>query len=107
MKKKVDFSPKLYLGDSMNEKDLDKLKKNIVKKPLLTKVYLITISSNPVDQLDIIETKWLVQRYYYKNPLFVVGIASDYQESLVLLERIVLECLGSRGDCSLKEYLLC
>lgn len=104
---KLQYHPKLYLGESISESKLDKIKKQLKKQPLLSNVYLITVSRNPVDQLDIFSAKQLVQNYYSKYPVYVIGIASNYEEALAVIENIVQECLGARGDCALKEYLLC
>lgn len=101
------YHPRLYLGDSINEKKLDKIQKKLEKKPLFSGVFLVTVSRNTSDQLDIFDAKQLVQSYYKKHPLQVVGIAGSYDEAVELVERLVQECLQARGDCALKEYLLC
>ncbi|MDE6926347.1 MAG: hypothetical protein K2P59_14000, partial [Acetatifactor sp.] len=89
------------------EKKLDKIKKKLEKRPLLSGVFLIAVSANPSDQLDIFESGQLVQSYYEKNPPYVIGIAGSRGEAVALVEQIVQECLRERGDCALKEYLLC
>lgn len=101
------YRPDLYLGDSINEDKLDKIIKKLERKPLFSGVFLITVSRNASDQLDIFEAKQLVQSYYKKNPPYVVGIAGSHDEAVELVERLVQECLKARGDCALKEYLLC
>ena len=70
-------------------------------------LFLITVSRNPSDQLEIIQTRQLAQRYYNKFPPYVAGIAAGYDEALEVVEELVKECLKARGDCALKEYLLC
>ena len=107
MIRRLHFSPKLYLGESMDTVKLDKLKKRLSKKPLLVNAYVITIASNPENQLEIYDAKQLAQSYYLKYPPHIVGLASNYREALEVLERIVQECLKERGDCGLKEFLLC
>ncbi len=107
MGKKIKYCEKLYLGEGIDEKKLDKLKKRMENKPLLCGSYLIAISENPNNQLDILQARQLVQTYYSSYPIRVVGVASDYDEALALVEQIVQECLQVRGDCALKEYLSC
>jgi len=104
---KLQYHSRIYLGESISESKLDKIKKRLKKHPLLSNVYLITISRNPVDQLEIFEAKQLVQKYYSNHPVYVVGVASGYDEAVAVVETIVQECLKTRGDCALKEYLLC
>lgn len=101
------YHPNLYLGEGIKRKKLDKLKKQLEKRPLLSGVILITLSRNPADQLEIYEARQLQQRYYQNNPPFVVGLAADRQEAVDLVKLIVQECIDKRGDCALKEYLSC
>lgn len=101
------YRPDLYLGDSINENKLDKIIKKLEKKPVFSGVFLITVSRNASDQLDIFDARQLAQSYYKKHPPYVVGIAGSHDEAIELVERLVQECLKTRGDCALKEYLLC
>ena len=102
---KLKFAQNLYLGEGIAPEKLDKLKKRLNKKPLLANVYLITPARNPADQLDIFDARQLVQPHY-KDEEFL-GMASGYEDALQLIERITGECLKARGDCNLREYLLC
>ena len=101
------YHPKLYLGEGIKRKKLDKLKKRLEKSPIFSSVILITLSRNPVDQLEIYEARQLQQSYYKKYPPFVVGLAADRQEAVEIVKLIVQECIDKQGDCALKEYLSC
>lgn len=107
MEKKLNFLPHLYLGDGMKPQKVDKLKKRLVNKPLLARAYLITISLNPADQLDLFDARQLAQSRYNRTELTVVGLAKGYDDALGVVERITQDCLDARGDCELKEFLLC
>jgi len=107
MANKVEYHPFLYLGDDISEKKLDKIKKRLEEKPLLCNAYLIILSKNIHDQLEILRANQLAQKYYEQNPVHVVGIASGYDDAVELVEEIVRECFSIRGDCKLKEFLLC
>ena len=104
---KLKFAQNLYLGEGIAPEKLDKLKKRLNKKPLLANVYLITPARNPVDQLDIFDARQLVQPHYKDEEFLVLGMASGYEDALQLIERVTGECLKARGDCNLREYLLC
>lgn len=104
---KLKYHPDLYLGASINGKKLDKIKKKLENKPLLSGVFLIALSRNPSDQLEIYSARQLAQRYYVTFPPYVVGLAGNYEEAVALVQQLVSECLAKRGDCALKEYLLC
>lgn len=104
---KLKFAQNLYLGEGIAPEKLDKLKKRLNKKPLLANVYLITPARNPADQLDIFDARQLAQPHYKDEEFLVLGMASGYEDALQLIERITGECLKARGDCNLREYLLC
>lgn len=104
---KLDFHANLYLGESMKDKKVDKIKKKLETKPLFSGVFVITLSRNSSDQLEIYDGKLLCQSYYKKNPPYVIGIAGNRDEAIELVEQIVTECVALRGDCRLKEYLQC
>lgn len=104
---KLKFAQNLYLGEGIAPEKLDKLKKRLNKKPLLANVYLITPARNRRDQLDIFDARQLVQPHYKDEEFLVLGMASGYEDALQLIERITGECLKARGDCNLREYLLC
>lgn len=101
------YRPDLYLGESIKGKKLEKIKKKLEKTPLFSGVFLVALSRNPSDQLELYAGKELAQSYYKKNPPYVVGIAGSREEAMRLVEKIVAECLQARGDCELKEYLRC
>lgn len=107
MSGKLEYHHRLYLGAGISEAKLDKIKKTLENHPLRSNVFLIAISRNSSDQLEIFSARQLVQNYYNKYPVYVIGIASDYEEAVAMIEKIVQECLNARGDCALKEYLLC
>jgi hypothetical protein len=101
------FRPELYLGKGINEKNVAKIKRKLVRKPLFSDVVLISLSCNFSDQLEIYDAKQLAQRFYRNNPPYVVGIAGSREEAFSVVIEIVQECLQVRGDCELKEYLRC
>lgn len=103
----ITYYPRLYLGESISRKKLDKIKRRLEKKPLLSGVFLLTLSTNATGQLEIYKARLLAEHYYRENPPYVIGIAKTYDEAVAIVEQIVAECLQARGDCMLKEYLLC
>lgn len=107
MDRMLTFSPRLYLGEGIKGQKLDKIKKKLTEKPLLSGVYVLVLSRNPSDQLEILDAKQLAQKFYERHALEIIGIAKDYEDALKLVERITRECLSVRGDCRLKEYLTC
>ena len=104
---KLTFHPDLYYDENLSKEEIAKLKRQLCKKPLLYDVYVVTASANPHNQLEFFHCRFLAQTYYQKHPPYVIGIASSYQGATGLVLRITEDCLKKRGDCSLREYLLC
>ncbi len=103
----IAYHPQLYLSESIKRKNLDKIKKRLKNSPRFSGVFLIALSRNAHDQLEIYPAKQLDWSYYVKYPPYVVGIAGNQEEAFELVTAIVEECLSARGECSLKEYLRC
>ncbi len=107
MERMIHFRTQLYLGEGIDGRKLNRIKKQICKTPLLANVFLIVPARNPVDQLDIFNARQLAQPHYRDVELQVLGIASSHEDALLLIEKIVCECLETQGDCRLREYLAC
>lgn len=107
MAAKFTFHPNLYLSEGITHKKLDKIKWMLKRRPLFANVYLIVPAHNPMDQLDIFDARELIQPHYKKSFIYVIGIASSQAEAILLVEKMVTECLKARGDCKLREYLSC
>lgn len=95
----------LYLGESIDSKKLDKLIRKLEKHPCFSGLFLITLSRNFTDQLDIFDAKLFGQKYYQTVPFQVVGLAKSHGEAISLVEAIAKDCYERRGDGKLKEYL--
>ncbi len=107
MAAEIRYHSRLYVGDGITDKKLEKIKKRLAANPLRAGVSVIALSRNGVDQLDIYDSKMLAWPYYRENPPLIVGITRSKEESIRMIERIAQECWKARGDCALREYLLC
>ena len=47
----------------------------------------------------------LFQKYFRKHAPIIIGIASNYEEAVAIVQKIVEESLERTGTCDLKEYL--
>lgn len=97
------FSKKLYLGDSVRHPEKIKWKIRTGRGQL--GIYLITISQT-TDQLDCFHNALLKQRFFRKQPLYIVGLASDYGEALALIEKIAQDVYDKTKSADIKSYLL-
>lgn len=101
----MEFYPRLYVGKKV--KNPTKLKAKLAKHAKLSDAYVITLSKNQHDQLEIQKAGCLAQKYYRLNPPYVIGLATDYDEAIEIVQQIVQETYAAQGNCKLKEYLAC
>ena len=95
------FYKYLYVGDSIEHIGIIKQK---LKIHAMVNVYLVTLA-NGDDQLEIYSSMLLKQKYFRKHAPIIIGIAAEYEEADLLVQRIVEESLERTGKCDLKEYL--
>lgn len=101
----ITYSDKLYVSNSIKEKKIPAIKLGINQGRGRLKLYLLTLSNNNSDQLDIIHNSMLKQRLYRKLDLKVVGLANSYDEATGLVIDILNETIDNTGTCNIKEYL--
>ncbi len=98
----MNFYPNLYVGE--NVRSLRLLKRRLKRGFPFTKAYVITFAAGQ-DLLEIYDSRVFAQKYYRNFPRMIVGLASDYDEAVELVIRIMEESLQHRGDCNVKAYL--
>jgi hypothetical protein len=71
------------------------------------KIYITAISKHPTDQLDIYHCSVLQQKYFHKDKDFtIVAITDSHEGAVEFVQLLTEQCLKTRGDCNLREYLL-
>ena len=95
------FYKDLYVGETVEHVGMIKQK---LKIHAMVRVYLVTLASGD-DQLEIYSSVLLKQKYFRKHAPIIIGIASDYEEAVSIVQQIVGESLERTGKCDLKEYL--
>lgn len=98
------FHKNLYIGNSIKYPILTKWKLRVAAGQL--RVYIIVISENGDNQLEIFHNSLLKQKYIYSRNLLVVGIASDYNEAVDIITRITQDCVSKNGAGNVKQFLL-
>ena len=101
----MEFYKKLYLGDGTKKhrwKYIWKLKHHAG----LLNIYVITLSKNPGELLEIYHSAVLMQEFYKQYPPFVVGIAKGKDEATLLVSEIIQDVYLKTGNYDIKTYLL-
>lgn len=101
----LDWYEPLYIGNNAKKK-AEKYKKKLDQGKVLSDIFLITFSSGPEDQLEIIHSFYLIQNALYIRCPRIVGLAKGYEEALELVLQIAEETAAETGTGNIKDYLL-
>ncbi|MCU6775864.1 Uncharacterised protein [uncultured Blautia sp.] len=91
-----------YVGEGI--KDAEKTKKRIDAGKVALGVYLVTLSENPGNLLEIIPSYMLIQKSYYAKCPEIIGMAKGKDETTDLAVDIVKNIYGETGAFQVKEY---
>ena len=95
----------LYMDEYVKE-NKEKIIKNMEKDKWQLEKYLIALTKNEANHLEIFNSVLLVQKAMLKEDLFIVGIASGYTESLELVEKITQEVYDETSGVDIRNYIL-
>lgn len=93
-----------YAGEAIKAKE--KVKWKILHNAGQLDIYVIALSSTDGNLLDIIPSWELMQRYYPKSNMLVVGIDKGYESAMELAGRIIMDVYKETGTFKVKEYFL-
>lgn len=69
------------------------------------RLYLVTLSTSPHMQLDIVAAAALKQRGLRKRLPMIVGVASSYADAVDMVAAILQEVLEKTGGADIRGYL--
>ena len=100
---RMQWAENLYLSDKTAKKK-DKIIKKANRGVGMVSIYFITLASNRENLFDIFHAAHLKQPAFYKQELYVVGIASGYEEALELVQRMIDDIYRKTGGFAVREY---
>ena len=100
---RMQWAENLYLSDKTAKKK-DKIIKKANRGVGIVSIYFITLASNRENLFDIFHAAHLKQPAFYKQDLYVVGIASGYEEALELVQRMIDDIYRKTGGFAVREY---
>lgn len=100
---RMQWAENLYLSDKTAKKK-DKIIKKANRGVGMVSIYFITLASNRENLFDIFHAAHLKQPAFYKQDLYVVGIASGYEEALGLVQRMIDDIYRKTGGFAVREY---
>ena len=95
----------LYVGYGLLDKKRQIIRKIKKGKPMFNK-YVITLPENNYDTLDIYPSNVLMQKWYQKSDMVIVGIAEGMEEAMDMMQLIIMDCLEETGQVKVKKFVL-
>ena len=95
----------LYVGEKAKKRVNYYIRRVSSGKPV-NDIYLVTIASNGVDQLDIIKSFYLLQPIMRKRCPMIVGIGKGYEEARALAVSMVEDALAATGEADVRKYIM-
>lgn len=101
----MEFYVDLYVGESL-ENRRDKIIKKLKAEKFQLNCYVIALTENPRNQLEFFDSVLLMQKNYRRDNLFIVGIASGYDEALEIIREITEDTYRKNKDADIRKYIL-
>lgn len=90
-------------GESV--KNPGKIKKKLNSGKLVPGIYLLTLSENPYNLMDIIPAAMLFQKSFYGICPKIIGMAKGKEEALEMVRRLIDEMYTETGTFAIAEYI--
>lgn len=100
----LNWYKQLYVGDNAKKKQKQLIRKINTGVGVLD-VYLITLASNPENQLDIFSANELLQKVRRRDCPVIVGLCRGYWEALEMVELLVKKTYEQTGGAKVREWL--
>ena len=94
----------LYMGETAKRSE-KRIRHQVNKGRFLPGLFLITFAANDKDQLDIIDSKYLVQKQVRNRLPEIIGVAFGYKEALEVVQKIAAEAYEITGNCDFRTFL--
>ena len=99
------WSSELYIGEEVAGK-MASLRQDLDEGNIAENAWLITLSTNRQNQLDIVHTLFLRQPWIRKSLPMIVGVAGSKKEAMRLVMTILTDSLQSHCGSDMRAYLV-
>ena len=94
----------LYVGEKAKIRKHKIIMKTIKKKPQIG-IYYLTLPLNDANSLEIYPSYILLQKYYMRKDMMVIGISEGYGEALELMQKIIMDCYSETGQFLVRKMI--
>ena len=100
----MQFMGDLYVGESLSANEY-KIVEKVHKGKIVPNLYLLVLTLNPDNMLEIIPEWEILQKGYPSQDLKVIGIANGKKEAISLVQSIITDSLNEMKTADVREYL--
>ena len=100
----MQFMGTLYVGESIQTKEYDIVRK-VHNAKVVPNLYLLALSTNSDNMLDLIPQWEALQKSYPKETLRIVGLANGKKEAIRLVQKIIQDSMQETGLADVRPYL--
>ena len=101
----MEFYYRMYFSEDLADKRARIIRK-LQQGQFRPGLYLFTLAQGSQNHLEFYSSLLLKQKVIDYKKLFIVGIASGYDEALYLTEEIADEVYQCTGDADIRSYIL-
>lgn len=94
----------LYVGEKAKCRKRKIINSTNKNKPQIG-IYYLTLPLNDDNSLEIYPSYILLQKYYTKKDMMVVGISQGYDEALSVMQEIIMDCYGQTGQFKVRKMI--
>ncbi len=96
---------KLYVSECLKGKEKKIIRRIRRRSAKLLDIYMIVLSNNPQEQLDIYNTGLLQQDLIDLNKCTIIGVGFGRAETMKLIKTIVLDTYQKTGTGNIRNYI--
>ena len=91
--------------DAGTEKKINRIRWRLEHGAGSFHLYLVTLSTSPGMQLDILAAAELKQRVIRKRLPMIAGVAGSYEDAIGLVQDMLADALAATGSPDIRKYL--
>lgn len=100
---RLDWYESYYVGEGI--RNPEKIVEKLNDGKLVTGIYLVTLSENPGNILEMFSASLLKQEIFRELCPTIIGIAKGKDGAIQMAQQLVEESLKATGSCRITEYL--
>lgn len=97
---------KLYKDADLSLVEFELIKFKLENSPKTAKIWVLYLPETSNNQLEIMEARYLRQKYYQKHPLYIVGISKSKEKAIQLVQNIWNDSAASKYGADARNYLV-